>query len=433
MRRWTLWIVIALLCGMSACGSSEPQGGGPVEVGSSLERLANTSTPHAQDALRASSAGFAMRLLREATPDDDDTADVVLSPYSVELALAMVYGGARGNTEAELAQALGTASPQVDFHAAINDRAQVIDRAAQDQYTLRVVNQLWGQNQHPFVASYLDTLAQYYGAKLRTLDFISEPEAARETINAWVEDQTEGHISNLLPEGSISDLTVFVLTNAIYLKAAWTTPFVDALTREAPFRTLGGESKQVQMMHDTRRIQHATLDGGVEVITVPMGQQARADLVIIMPPVEGFKAYTAQLDGAGLLKALQAVDAASVRMTELALPRFKVGAGGGQELKLLDPLGVLGVHDLFDEIRADLSGLSDDRAGLHVNAAVHKAYIEVNETGVEASAATGISAVNNTAPVVEDTVTIDRPFLFFVRERQSDAVLFAGRVVQPRE
>ena len=404
-----------------ACGDSKSAQG--KELRASVPR-APIDDPARQAAgqLAAANAGFGWDLYRLLAKDDG--GNLFFSPYSVASAMAMVYAGASGDTRTQLARAL-----RWDTLGSVDAGFNVIDQALQASgptsgdatpFTLTLANSAWTQTGHPFRQEYLETLARYYGAGVRLADFQAAAEDARQAVNRWVADQTANRIKDLLPAGSVSSLTRLVLANAIYFKGDWETPFAKSDTGPGQFTVASGQSKQATMMRHTGTFAYAAA-GDVEALELPYAGN-NVSMVVLLPAAGALAALEARLEAAiaAVLPALQP------RQVRLTMPRWEFSSS----FDLKAALAQLGAVDLFDADRADLSGM-DGARDLYVSGVFHKAFVRVDEKGTEAAAATGVVVGTTAAPVSQVEFTLDRPFLFLIRERTTGAVLFAGRVLDP--
>jgi serpin B len=406
---------------LSACG--------PGEARSRLGRSAPDAGAEADlPELVAGNTAFALDLFQAARAD----SDLVFSPYSISLALAMAYAGAQGETAAQMADVLHYRLPPERLHAAWNaldqDLAGRPDEAAwvdeKDRFSLHIANAVWGQEDWPFEPAYLDLLAADYGAGVRLTDFIGAPETARRQINDWVSDRTRRLIRDIVPPGTITPDTRLVLANAIYFKATWQEKFDPDLTRPAPFHLLDGSQVQVDMMHfgHGTGLSYAAGDGWQAVCLPYKG--GLNEMLILLPDEGRFDEFAAGLTG-------ERVDqiAASLQYNSviLVMPKFEFES----PLGLSALLAGMGMPDAFDPDAADFSGI-DGARDLYIGEALHKAFVAVDEKGTEAAAATVILMMAASAPVSEIRLTIDRPFLFFIRDVPSGTVLFMGQLLDPR-
>ena len=288
-------------------------------------------------------------------------------------------------------------------------------------FRLSIANSIWGQKGHKFLPAFLDTLAENYGAGLRLLDFAGSPEPSRQTINQWVSDQTAGKIPDLLGQGSITPATRLVLANAIYFNAAWMVPFDKANTRDGAFHLLEGGQATVPMMSATHRFGYANGDG-YQAVELPYSGGDTA-MVILLPGAGELAAFEGSLDSSKLDAIVGSLQYTRVALT---MPRFAFRS----EFELAETLKKMGMPLAFSE-EADLSGM-DGRRDLLIDQVYHQAFVAVDEAGTEAAAATAVviapTAAEPQPPIV---VTADRPFLFLIRDIQTGAILFVGRVVNP--
>jgi serpin B len=377
------------------------------------------------DALTESNRAFAMDLYQELAVED---GNLFLSPHSISLALAMTYAGARGTTASEMATALHFDLPEAELHPAFNaldlelaTREQLPPDVEGDPFRLSVVNQTFGQTGFGFETPFLDTLAVNYGAGMHLLDFAADPEGSRTAINEWVEDHTEDRIEDLLPAGSITNDTKLVLANAIYFKASWAAPFDPANTSDGAFTTLDGTLSTVPMMHTVEPLPGAWAEGdGWVAARLPyVGEQL--GMGVLVPDAGRFTEIESSLDGATFDAILDDLTPAELNVT---LPKF----GFEDDFDLVPPMEALGMEQAFTG-EADFSGMTTESV-LRISGILHKSFIDVNEEGTEAAAATAV-VMTDTAIGEVRTIDVDRPFLFWVYDVPTGALLFVGRVVEP--
>lgn len=374
----------------------------------------------------AGDRAFAFDLYRALIAEED--SNLFISPYSISTALSMVLAGTRADTEEELAAALGVGVDQDVWHLARN-RLE-LDLAALASYdppgegdavplTLEPTNALFGQTGYQFKRDFLDVLAANYGAGMNALDFASHPEPSRLAINEWVAERTRDRIEQLLPQDSITELTRAVLVNAIYFKANWLSPFNPELTETLAFHLLDGSTVDAPMMHGSARTLYAAGDGWRAVDLRYVGQ---ASMLIIVPDEGRFAEIESNLDDAFLADVVGQLEEYEV---DLRLPRWE----SASDLDLIPPLQALGVQLLFEPGSADLTGIADI-AELYVTDVLHQANITVDEKGTEAAAATAVIVGEVSAPPPA-SLTVDRPFIYFIRDASAGEILFMGRLVQP--
>jgi len=363
--------------------------------------------------------------LHQALSDKD--GNLFYSPYSISVALAMTYAGARGETERQIADALRFVLPQQRLHPAFNaldlelaargERAKGKD---EEGFRLNIVNAIWGQEDYEFLTEFLDVLAVNYGAGLRLLDFIGAPEQSRIIINDWVSDQTEGMIEDLIPSGVIDSLTRLVLTNAIYFNAAWLYPFSEDVTKDGTFHLLDGGEVVVPMMMQTESFSVAEGEG-YQAVALPY-DGGELSMVILLPKVGQFEAFQGSLD-ADLVGTI--IDDLARRQVTLTIPKFEFES----DFSLVDSLAEMGMPIAFSGA-ADFSGMTGTRE-LAIGDILHKAFVSVDESGTEAAAATAVVMELTAAPEQPVEVTVDRPFVFLIRDIETGAILFVGRVLNP--
>ncbi len=290
---------------------------------------------------------------------------------------------------------------------------------------MSVVNAVWGQQGYPFLDPYLDLLAVNYGAGLRLVDFLGNPNGSRLTINDWASDQTNARIQDLLPPGSITSDTRLVLTNAIYFLAPWLVSFDEELTQNEPFTLLSGETVAVAMMHleEPASLAYAEWEGGVAVELPYNGEEL--SMVVFVPDADQFEAFEQSLTAEHYEGIVSSLDP---RQVDLGFPKFKFT----YDVSLVEPLTALGMSDAFLPGIADFSGIDGSR-NLFISDVLHKAFVSVDEAGTEATAATAVIFEFTAIPGAPVALTVDRPFLFVIRDVPTGTILFIGRVVAPEE
>ncbi|MGI2336731.1 MAG: serpin family protein [Dehalogenimonas sp.] len=423
MKKAIIPLFLSLLMVVSACSRTSYG----EELKSNLPRLTPDVPVEDMSDLVAGNTDFALALYKLLKQDD---GSFFYSPYSISVALAMTYAGANGETEQQMANALRFNLKQTELHAALNALDAAINSRGQgakgkdDQlFSLKVVNAIWGQNDFPFLSSYLDLLAENYGTGLRTLDFAADPETARKTINDWVAKETEKRIQDLLPSGSIKDITRLVLTNAIYFNGGWLKPFEESATSDGTFNLTDGRQVTVSMMHQNESLGYSS-DEGYQAVELKY-DGGELSMVIILPEAGGFESFENALDGGTLKKIIEDLKSTSVN---LSMPKFEFESA----FSLKSTLSALGMPVAFTD-GADFSGIAGQQ-NLLISDVVHKSFVSVDESGTEAAAATGVIMDLTSAPGGEPvTMTIDRPFIFLIQDIATGAVLFTGRVMNPLE
>ena len=402
------------------------------EVRSDRERAAPSAPDTEIAGLADGNRSFAFDLFQTLKVQD---GNLFYSPHSISQALAMTYAGAGGQTASQMADTLHFLLPQDRLHPAFNALAQELvsrGKGAQsrdgERFRLNIVNAVWGQQDHDFRAAFLDVLAESYGAGVRAADFKGAPEESRLAINDWVADNTEDRIRDLIPQGIITPLTRMVLTNAIYFNASWLFPFSEADTRERPFHLLDGSSVGVPMMSAEEEFRYAVGDGYQAVDLPYVGHEL--SMTVIVPDRGRFTEFEDSLDAALVDRIVAGL---GFRYVALDLPKFEFES----QFRLGETLKTMGMPDAFDSAASDFSGmdgrscLAGDPECLYIREVVHKAFVSVDEAGTEAAAATGVVMQTESAKPTPISVTVDRPFIFIIRDHATQAILFVGRVVEP--
>jgi serpin B len=388
----------------------------------------NTSPAVSETDLQALVSGntnFAFDLYQELSATD---GNLFFSPHSISLALAMTYAGARNNTEQQMTDTLHFLS-QDALHPALNaldlelaERGQGAEGTDGEGFKLNIANALWGQTGYPFLDTFLDVLSENYGAGMNLLDFNTAPDESRIIINDWVSDQTEEKIKDLIPQGAISSLTRLVLTNAIYFNAAWKYPFEEEATQDGTFNLSDGGQVTVPMMSQTSRFGYAAGDGYQAAELLYDGDEL--SMVILVPDAGTLGSFEDSLTSESLDTILSGLE---IKDVNLQLPKFKYES---DSVSLKDMLAKMGMPDAFGA-DADFSGI-DGNKNLFISDVIHKAFVSVDEAGTEAAAATAV-IMDESAPGEIIPLTIDRPFIFLIRDIATKAVLFAGRITNPAE
>ena len=424
-RLLILAMAVSLLFGCTSKSSNEPVDEAPGEVVKSSKPRDTSPDVTAEEVaeLSADNADFAWAFYREIV---EPGKNLFFSPYSLSVALAMTWAGARGNTEAEMAEALRFRLGQERLHPAFNgldleleSRAEASGENAPLPFVLNVTNALFGQIGFTFLDAFLDTLAVHYDAGLRLMDFIEETEASRVAINGWVSERTNERIKELIPQGVITAATRLVLVNAIFFTASWQSPFDEANTADAPFKRLDGSTADVPTMRQTLEGPYAD---GAGFAAAELAYDGGALAMLLIVPDEGqFEAVEAQLSSSRVTEIRGTLQRHQI---DLAMPKFSFRSN----VPAKEPLRSLGMVEAFGG-GADLSGMNGT-GGLFIQDVVHQAFVAVDENGTEAAAATAVIVGEVSAPPPA-TLTIDRPFIFAILDRPTGATLFIGRVLEP--
>lgn len=349
--------------------------------------------------------------------------NLFFSPYSISTALAMTYTGARANTAKEMADVLKF--PQLKLEEIASAFGELQKQLQADKkksgYQLNVANALWGQKDFGFLPEFIGINKKYFGSGLTEVDF-EKHEQARQIINTWVEKQTQEKIKELLPPRIFEDgLTRLVLTNAIYFKGFWETQFKTENTKPAKFNVTTDKTVDVQMMYQIGQFSYGE-DDEMQLLTLPYKGNELSMLIILPKKIESFESVEQRV-----IKNNLPIASVSQQEVGVFLPKYKMSCG---TIGLRDTLKTLGMKDAFDEDKADFSGMNGKR-DLYISNVFHKAFVEVNEEGTEAAAATAVIIKIKSAPKPVPVFRADRPFIFMIRDNVSQSILFIGRVVNP--
>lgn len=407
----------------------DTQPAGP-DVGSAMSSVARVLDPQVTAAdsatLASDNAAFAFAAYKQLIVTE---GNLVFSPISISIALAMAYAGAAGTTATEMAQALHFSLPPAQLHPAFNALDQTLASRGEGKLgadgtpmRLHIVNAAWAERSYVFRSDFLATLAGNYGAGVKLLDFAGAPDPSRLTINAWVAAQTEDRILNLLPDGIIDSSVKLVLTDAVYFNAQWAVPFDPSETNSGPFVRLDGSSVSTKFMMADLPALPALQGTNFKAISLPYADR-RLSMLVVVPDAGQFAQVESGLDQV----ALQAIVAGLTPKTvALALPRFRTETAAN----LGEVLQSLGMISAFAPGMADFSGM-DGSHNLYVSAVRHQAFIDVAEKGTEAAAATAVVMKDAGLLMVDLSVWVDHPFLYVVRDEPTGAILFMGRVLDP--
>ena len=453
MKNLLNWILLFSILGLSACQAVDQNASPDIKTKVPVEAITDSPEPTQEDIVEIPTGSDVVqssvkRLEAPVVPQPDmealiegntvfatdlyqqlreRTGNLFYSPYSISLALAMVYAGASGQTEAEMAKVMHYTLSQEALHPAFNALDQELASRAMDPldgigkgFQFNVANSLWGQKDYAFRQEYLDRLALNYGAGMRLVDYIHNTEGARLQINEWVSDQTKEKIQDLIPQGALSTETRLVLANAIYFNAAWARQFEAAMTQDRPFTLLDGSEMTVPLMNQTENFRYASGEGW-QAVELPY-EGGKMSMVVLLPERESFSDFEAGLDDVELEAILDKMSSVNV---DLYLPKFTFES----EFALSNTLRAMGMSDAFS-MTADFSGMTETN-DLFISEVIHKAFVDVDEEGTEAAAATAVIMEAKAMPVEEPVeMRVDHPFLFLIRD-ETGTILFMGRVVNP--
>jgi serpin B len=413
-RTPTLSSLLALTT-LIACDPSGPNHPGACEI----ESYRSTEVSAERAVLVEDNSAFAWELYQQLRADDEN---LFFSPISISAALDMTRLGASGQTLDEMADVLGTSQEESIHHAEQGGLLQELDSSDTCSVKLSIANRVFPQTGTALLSSFEDSLSESYGAPAEPLDFATDSEAARAHINGWISDNTEEKIPELFPAGTIDGGTRLVLANAIYMKADWAHPFDSDRTQDGSFALIDGSSVETPMMQLEMEegLHYAQIDGA-ELVELPY-EGGELSMVIVVPEEDdGLPELEASLSGPVVQSWFDSLASYPVMVSMPALEmRWKS--------LLNEPLIGLGMESAFST-SADFSGMSDELS-LMIDVVIHEAYVKIDEEGTEAAAATGVGMIESSVPDYR-TVTADRPFLFLVRDRITDSVVFIGRVADP--
>jgi serpin B len=348
-----------------------------------------------------------------------DNGNILFSPYSISTALSMTYEGARGETAEEMEAVFGfleDPSMRLPSVARIYNTLNDADR----EYALHTVNALWIQQGYPVLEDYVDAIVDYYGGDVNALDFVSEPDESRITINEWVEDRTYDRIKDLFPSGSIDGNVRLVLTNAIYFKGDWLYEFNEDATSEEEFHVSPTSTVTVDMMSLRDETFNYAETDELQILELPYTGED-VSMLILLPKEGHLDDVESQLSAERLGEWLELMEGAAVNVY---LPRFTFET----KYFMMEDLAEMGMPTAFTDA-ADFSGMNaEDR--LFIDKVIHQAFIEVNEKGTEAAAATGVS-ISLSAAIQEEVFLADHPFVFLIRDVDTGVIMFMGRVTDP--
>ncbi|XP_030624111.1 leukocyte elastase inhibitor [Chanos chanos] len=379
--------------------------------------------------LTAANTSFSLNLFNKIT-ENNKTGNVFYSPLSISSALAMVYLGAEGNTAAQMSESLHLNKAEEDIHVGFSKLLSELNKEGAP-YTLSLANRLYGEHSYKFIEKFLNDTKTHYQAELEAVDFKSNAEAARENINAWVQKQTQDKIKDLLPEGVVDELTRLVLVNAIYFKGSWDRKFKQSSTEEVPFKLSKNKTKPVKMMRQKAQFPLAYIPSlNMQILELPY--EGKDLSMLIMLPNEltdnttGLEKLEQELTYENFVEWTRP-DMMDTLVVQVGLPRFKLE----EMYDMKDLLISMGMVDAFDQRKCNFSGMSpnDD---LVLSKVVHKSFVEVNEEGTEAAAATAVAIMTRGRALLRpERFIADHPFLFFIRHNPTQSILFCGRYSSP--
>jgi len=345
------------------------------------------------------------------------------SPYSISVALAMIYAGAREETEKQMAETLHFSLEQDLLHKKFYGlQKRLNEEMKQEGVQLRVANALWIQNDYRILPTFLGLAKKYYGAGARAVDFRQAVEKARRQINGWVEEKTEEKIKDLIKPGVLNPMTRLVLTNAIYFKGDWAYPFKKKSTRPGRFYVTPEKTVEAALMRQKEKFLYGETEAA-QILELPYAGKELSMVIVLPKKKDGLGELEKTLTGNRVQEWLKK---GWVQEVVVFLPKFKMT----REFNLSKTLAAMGMKDAFLPRQADFTGMTGEK-DLFISAVVHKAFVEVNEEGTEAAAATGGVMGVTSVPAPPPVFRADHPFMFMIREVKTGSVLFMGRLVTP--
>jgi serpin B len=342
------------------------------------------------------------------------------SPYSISSAFSIVYEGAKGTTRDEI---------QSVFHFIKDDQIRrnstytmlsELNGLGQN-YTLSSANALWVQNNFPLLKEYTDVVKKYYLANATNLDFKNKAEDSRQTINKWVEDNTNNKIKDLLPVDSINDFTRAVITNAVYFKGFWTTPFNENLTEYANFSITEQHTVKVPMMNTLAHFNYSS-NNDLQVLQMPY-KGNKLSMLVLLPKNNDIQSLEQKLSATNLNEWKSKL---TPKQVQVSMPKFTLNT----KYALVDNFKGMGISSAFNPDVADFSGM-DGTKNLYITGIFHQAFVAVDEKGTEAAAATGITIGTTSMPPPPEIFRADHPFVFLIQDDRTGLILFMGKVVDP--
>ncbi len=347
--------------------------------------------------------------------------NLFISPYSISTCLAMVKEGAKGSTAQQILQVLhfDKAGDQLgSLFAAL--QKQLNEAQQSNGLQLHIANGLWVQKEHPFLSAFLADTKRTYDATLEQVDFQTQADEAVSAINGWVSQKTQGRIPRLFEPGMLNAQTRMALVNAIYFKGKWASPFAKQKTADAPFRMAGGRSVNLPMMNQTSRFKYAAADD-LQLLELPYAGNKLTMAILLPKETEGVDKL--ELSAVKLSAWLAA---ARLQKVNVFIPRFRLET----QYLLNRTLEDMGMREPFSTA-ADFSGM-DGQRDLYLSVLAHKAFVEVNEEGTEAAAATGAGMSLTALEAPPPTFRADHPFVFLIRDTSSGTILFLGKLAEPK-
>lgn len=412
--------IAVLLCGLNGTCKESAEETKETPSQESVEQGKTTEVPE-QVSVSDGNNAFACDLYAELKAEAK--GNLFFSPYSISTALAMTYAGAKGNTGKEMATVLHFDTDQKRFHTSFAELQNSINGIQEKgDILLSTANSLWLQKNYKFLQPFLDLTKEKYGAGFFSVNF-AKSEAARKKINLWVEEKTEKKIKNLIQKGIISRLTKLILTNAVYFKGNWKTRFDTSRTRDAQFFIDGENTATVPFMYKSEKCKYYG-DSTIQVLELPYKGDAISMVILLPRSKQGLSDLEQSLSEDMITGHSNNLNKQKVN---ILLPRFTMTSSFGLKKTLM----AMGMKLPFTG-KADFSGMTKKKE-LFIEEIIHKAFVDVNEEGTEAAAATAVVTRKLSMPMPPEEFKADHPFIFLIRENGSGIILFVGRLVNPKK
>jgi serpin B len=400
--------------------TDDPHGSPGTEPGIQATPVTEAEVSAAATTLAQDNTTFALDLYRSLATVD---GNIFFSPWSISTAFGMAYGGAREKTADQMAEAMRFSLEPELLHPAFERLDSSLEEAqTEGNVRLNIANSLWPQQDYPFLDSYLSLIERNYGTEITAVDYKTAADAARLLINGWVEEKTEDKIQDLIPPGILNKMTRMVLVNAIYFLGSWEKSFDPKRTYDSSFYSGGAKPTKVNMMSQTEVFGYADLDS-LQILQLPYKESDLSMLILLPAERGGLTQLESSLNAANLAAWR---DELTERKVATFLPRFELTS----QFELSNSLKEMGMIDAFNPGAADFSGMDGQPGWLFIGAAIHKAFVDVNELGTEAAAATALVMVATSIPDWP-TFRADHPFIFLIQDDRTGSILFIGRLVEP--
>jgi len=432
VKYFLMVLTAALLTGVFGCSSKSETQIAKAEdppafdmVKSDLQRVAPAESVEDMAKLSEKNNDFALKLYDRLAGEQ---GNIIFSPYSISTAMSMLYAGARNETQQQISDVFNFPIPQDSMHPLFNALDQHLlsqniegDGAEKKGLKLEVANQLFMNEDLNPLTDYLDILALYYGAGIGILDFAGNPDECIKIINGWIEKKTRGLIKDVVNDSSINKATKLALINSIYFKAGWENKFKASSTAKGDFYLENGDTVQTDMMHQMADFRYYATE---ELTAVELPYEGKnVSMLLIKPETAGVSSFEKTLSTEFFGEITGNLHTGNVM---LSMPKFKIESDA---VKLKDILSDMGMPVAFTEL-ADFSGITND-ISLMIGSVIHKAFIDVNEDGTEAAAATVISGIETCGPNEPVLIAFNSPFIFLIRDNITGTILFLGRFSKP--